>query len=83
VVKDVRGKGLLIGMELDTKIVGARAFVERSSSTGLLSKDTHRDGGAPSRRRSSVGRDELDWGVERIRDALREYGPPSTNALRD
>jgi ornithine--oxo-acid transaminase len=74
VVKDVRGKGLLIGMELDTKIVGARAFVETLLKHGVLSKDTH---GTVARFAPAliVEREELDWGVERIRDALREYGP--------
>jgi ornithine--oxo-acid transaminase len=74
VVKDVRGKGLLIGMELDTKIVGARPFVEALLRHGVLSKDTH---GTVARFAPAlnVERDAIDWGVDRIRDALREYGP--------
>jgi len=74
VVKDVRGKGLLIGMELDTKVVGARAFVETLLRHGVLSKDTH---GTVARFAPAliVEREQLDWGVARIRDALREYGP--------
>ena len=74
VVKEIRGKGLLIGMELDTKIVGARAFVETLLKHGVLSKDTH---GTVARFAPAliVQREELDWGVERICDALREYGP--------
>ncbi len=74
VVKDVRGKGLLVGMELDTKRVGARAFVETLLRHGVLSKDTH---GTVARFAPAliVEREEIDWGVDRIRDALREYGP--------
>ena len=74
VIKDVRGKGLLVGMELDTQRVGARAFVETLLRHGVLSKDTH---GTVARFAPAliVEREEIDWGVDRIRDALREYGP--------
>ena len=74
VITDVRGKGLLIGIELDPKLVTARQFVETLLKHGVLSKDTH---GTVARFAPPliVEREELDWGVERIRDALREYGP--------
>ena len=73
VVKDVRGKGLLIGMELDRRVT-ARAFVETLLRHGVLSKDTH---GTVARFAPAlvIGREEIDWGVERIRAALAEYGP--------
>jgi ornithine--oxo-acid transaminase len=74
IVNDVRGKGLLIGMELDTQRVTARAFVETLLRHGVLSKDTH---GTVARFAPAliIEREQVDWGVERIRDALREYGP--------
>jgi ornithine--oxo-acid transaminase len=74
VIADVRGKGLLIGVELDPKRVSARAFVETLLRHGVLSKDTH---GTVARFAPPlvVKREELDWGVERICAALREYGP--------
>ena len=74
VVTDVRGKGLLIGVELDPARVSARQFVETLLKHGVLSKDTH---GTVARFAPPliVDREQLDWGVERIRDALREYGP--------
>jgi ornithine--oxo-acid transaminase len=74
VVTDVRGKGLLIGLELDPKRVTARAFVETLLRHGVLSKDTH---GTVARFAPPlvVAREDLDWAVERIRDALAEYGP--------
>jgi ornithine--oxo-acid transaminase len=74
VVTDVRGKGLLIGLELDPERVTARKFVETLLKHGVLSKDTH---GTVARFAPPlvVGREELDWAVERIRDALKEYGP--------
>ena len=73
-VTDVRGKGLLIGVELDPRKVSARRFVETLLKHGVLSKDTH---GTVARFAPPliVERADLDWAVDRIRDALREYGP--------
>ena len=74
VIKEVRGKGLLIGVELDTGRVTARKFVETLLRHGVLSKDTH---GTVARFAPAlvVERAELDWAVERVIEALREYGP--------
>ncbi len=73
-VIEVRGKGLLLGMELDAKRVSAREFVETLSRHGVLSKDTH---GTVARFAPPlvIERADLDWAVDRIRDALAEYGP--------
>ncbi|WP_050467744.1 ornithine--oxo-acid transaminase [Herbaspirillum chlorophenolicum] len=40
-IREVRGKGLLIGMDLDPHVIGARAFCERLMAHGILSKETH------------------------------------------
>ena len=40
-VTDVRGKGLLIGVEFDPARISARAVCERLVEAGILSKDTH------------------------------------------
>lgn len=40
-IREVRGKGLLIGMELDPSFISARAFCEHLMRLGILSKDTH------------------------------------------
>lgn len=40
-IVDVRGKGLLIGLELNPAIISARAFCEQLMRRGMLSKDTH------------------------------------------
>lgn len=40
-IREVRGKGLLIGMELDPALVSARTFCEELMSNGILSKETH------------------------------------------
>jgi ornithine--oxo-acid transaminase len=74
VITDVRGKGLLIGLELDPKLVTARRFVETLLKHGVLSKDTH---GTVARFAPPliVAREDLDWALDRIRAALAEYGP--------
>ena len=49
-------------------------IVETLLRHGVLSKDTH---GTVARFAPPlvVEREALDWGVDRIRDALREHGP--------
>ncbi|MGZ5698458.1 MAG: ornithine--oxo-acid transaminase [Usitatibacter sp.] len=73
-VVDVRGLGLLIGLEIDTRRASARQFVETLLKHGVLSKDTH---GTVARFAPPliIDREQIDWAVARIRDALAEYGP--------
>ncbi|MNR79273.1 Ornithine aminotransferase 2 [compost metagenome] len=40
-IRSVRGKGLLIGLELDPAYISARDFCERLMQHGVLSKETH------------------------------------------
>lgn len=40
-IRDVRGRGLLIGLELDAAVLPARFFCERLMLAGILSKETH------------------------------------------
>lgn len=40
-IKEVRGRGLLIGMEMQADTIPARTVCERLLQLGLLSKDTH------------------------------------------
>jgi ornithine--oxo-acid transaminase len=40
-IREVRGKGLLIGLELDPAVASARMFCEHLMQHGILSKDTH------------------------------------------
>ena len=74
VIKEVRGRGLLVGLELDPQRVSARQFVETLLKHGILSKDTH---GTVARLAPAliIEREQIDWGVDRLCDALREYGP--------
>ena len=40
-IRDVRGRGLLVGIELDTSRINARMVCEHLMRAGLLSKETH------------------------------------------
>ena len=40
-VKEVRGKGMLIGVELNEEAKGARRFCEALQERGILAKETH------------------------------------------
>lgn len=40
-IREVRGKGLLLGIEFDPAQMSAHAFCERLLAHGVLSKDTH------------------------------------------
>lgn len=70
-VKEVRGKGLFIGVELVPEAGGARRFCEKLKEAGLLCKETHEHviRFAPP---LVIKRDELDWALERIAAALQE-----------
>lgn len=70
-VTDVRGCGLLIGMEVDPARVGARRLCESLQRHGVLSKDTH---GTVIRFAPplTIETAQIDWAVERVQLALRE-----------
>lgn len=69
-VKEVRGKGLLIGLELYAEVGGARRYCERLKEKGLLCKETHDDiiRFAPP---LVITRDVIDWALERIYNVLK------------
>ena len=68
-VKEVRGRGLLIGVELKPEAGGARRFCEALEHNGILAKETHRHiiRFAPP---LVITREQVDWAIERIRPAL-------------
>lgn len=68
-VKEVRGKGLWIGVELVPEAGGARRFCESLQKEGLLCKETHVNTirFAPP---LVITKDELDWALERIAKVL-------------
>jgi ornithine--oxo-acid transaminase len=66
VIKEIRGKGLLIGIELKEN---ARPYCEKLKANGLLCKDTHETviRLAPP---LVISKDEIDWAFERIKNVL-------------
>jgi ornithine--oxo-acid transaminase len=68
-IKEVRGKGLLIGVELKPEAGGARRFCEALQHSGILAKETHHTiiRFAPP---LTITRDQIDWAMERIRPVL-------------
>jgi ornithine--oxo-acid transaminase len=68
-IADVRGRGLLVGVELKPSAGGALRFVEALKGEGLLCKETHEKviRFAPP---LVITRDDLDWALERIEKVL-------------
>lgn len=68
IIKEVRGKGLFIGMELKE---AARPYCEQLMEEGLLCKETHENviRFAPP---LIITKEELDWALERIRKVLEK-----------
>ncbi len=68
-IKEARGKGLLIGVELVPEAGGARRFCEKLMSKGLLCKETHENTVrfAPP---LIIKKEEIDWALERIEPVL-------------
>jgi ornithine--oxo-acid transaminase len=72
-IRDIRGKGLFIGIEVDRERILARDVVDRLLARGILSKDTH---GAVVRFAPplAIERETLDWAVEEVRAVFAELG---------
>ena len=68
-VKEVRGKGLLIGVELKPEAGGARRFCEAMQDKGILAKETHENviRFAPP---LIIDKETIDWTLPIIRDVL-------------
>src|SRR5262249_34769283 len=70
-LKDVRGRGLWVGAEIDPAVASAREACERLLAKGVLSKETHQTVVrlAPP---LVIARADLDWALDRFEDVLRE-----------
>jgi ornithine--oxo-acid transaminase len=68
-VKEVRGKGLMIGIELQPEGGRARQYCEKLKELGVLCKDTH---GHTIRVAPPlvITREEIDWALERFDSVL-------------
>jgi ornithine--oxo-acid transaminase len=68
-VKEVRGRGLMIGVELFPEAGGARYFCEKLMSLGILCKETH-DHIIRFAPPLIIASEEIDWALERIETVL-------------
>jgi len=70
-IKEVRGKGLLIGIELKPEAGGARRFCENLKEEGLLCKETHEHviRFAPP---LIIKQKDLNWAFKKIAQVFRQ-----------
>lgn len=68
-IKDVRGRGLFIGLELDPARISARRVCEDLMQRGVLSKETHQTVVrlAPP---LVITKEQLDWALDQLRAVL-------------
>ena len=71
-IKEVRGKGLWIGLELEPKVVQGRELALKLLEKGVLTKETHKTTLrlAPP---LIITKEEINWALEQIESVLREY----------
>jgi ornithine--oxo-acid transaminase len=71
-IKEVRGKGLMIGVELMPEAGGARRFCEKLMDKNLLCKETHENiiRFTPP---LVITKEEIDWAMERIEHVLTTH----------
>jgi ornithine--oxo-acid transaminase len=69
IIKEVRGKGLMIGLELWPETGGARRYSEKLKENGLLCKETHENiiRFAPP---LVITKEVVDWALEKIEAVL-------------
>ena len=70
-LKDVRGRGLWAGAEINPEFATAREACERLLTKGVLSKETHHTVVrlAPP---LTIAREDLDWALDRFEEVVRE-----------
>lgn len=69
IIRDVRGRGLFIGLEIEPEHASARTFCEALMERGLLSKETHETVVrlAPP---LTISKTEIDWAIRQIREVI-------------
>ena len=70
-IREVRGRGLLVGIDVDPRLATARQVVDRLRARGILSKDTH---GTVVRFAPPllIAAEELDWAIAETRRVFEE-----------
>jgi len=69
-VKEVRGRGMLIGVELYPEAGGARRYCEMLQDEGILAKETH-DNVIRFAPPLVIDKSDLDWALTKIADVLK------------
>jgi ornithine--oxo-acid transaminase len=82
VIRGVRGRGLWVGVSIDPAVIRGRALAEELLQAGVLAKETHEDviRFAPP---LVIGREDLDWGIDRIDETLRRVAGTHTVQVPD
>jgi len=70
-IREIRGKGLMIGMEFHPEVGGARQYCEQLKEKGLLCKETH-DHIIRFAPPLIITRDQIDWALERIETVVKD-----------
>jgi ornithine--oxo-acid transaminase len=78
-IREVRGRGLLIGLELDPAMLPARVFCERLMAAGILSKETH-DTVVRFAPPLVIGPQEIDFALATIGATLEAAAAPVPHA---
>ncbi len=73
-ITDVRGRGLLVGIEIDPQRATARLVCEKLMECGILTKETHETvvRFAPP---LIINAEQIDWAIDRLRETLADLAP--------
>jgi ornithine--oxo-acid transaminase len=72
VLKEVRGRGLWVGAEIDPDFATARQACNRLLAKGVLSKETH-DTVVRLAPPLVIADQDLDWALDRFEEVMREF----------
>jgi ornithine--oxo-acid transaminase len=70
-IKELRGRGLFIGIEIEPSLATARQVCEALMDRGLLSKETH-DTVVRLAPPLVISKTEIDWAITQIREVMME-----------
>jgi ornithine--oxo-acid transaminase len=78
-IREVRGRGLFAGVELDRNMASADSVVMRLLGAGVLTRDTHRNTirFAPP---LIIDEEQIDWAVDRLTEVLAETAASTIRA---
>lgn len=70
-IRDIRGRGLFVGVDIEPSLASARDVCEALMARGILSKETH-DTVVRLAPPLVIEKAQLDWAITRFRDVLEE-----------